>query len=360
MGVVLIENILKHLDEAPPDENRLEVVYRACTEVGSAVVTAVLTTVISFLPVFTMEAAEGKLFRPLAYTKTFALIGSIVVALTIIPPLAHWFIATKKRKETQKDTNPFTIWLRLSLCVFAALLTAVYLAGDWRPLGPGARLGNVIFVLLTVGSLLGFFYVIIRFYSRILTFLLRIKAVFLAFCALILVFGFTVWLGWSQVFGWLPDSIRKSRPYVAMAHILPGLGKEFMPALDEGSYLLMPTTMPHASIGEVMDVLSKQDRAIKAIPEVESVVGKLGRVESPLDPAPISMIETIITYKSEFVTDCQSRNDSRNNFRSEASTDCRTHCYVAKRYAGSDGTENLRTEFGNPRKSSAGDRRLSS
>ncbi|MGB0258803.1 MAG: efflux RND transporter permease subunit, partial [Coraliomargarita sp.] len=95
MGVVLVENILKHIDEAPPEENRLEVVYRACSEVGGAVTTAVLTTIISFLPVFTMEAAEGKLFQPLAYTKTFALIGSIVVALTVIPPLAHWVLARK-------------------------------------------------------------------------------------------------------------------------------------------------------------------------------------------------------------------------------------------------------------------------
>ncbi|MGE9293699.1 MAG: efflux RND transporter permease subunit, partial [Puniceicoccales bacterium] len=102
MGVVLIENILKHLDEAPPGENRLEVVYRACSEVGGAVVTAVLTTVISFLPVFTMEAAEGKLFRPLAYTKTFALIGSIVVALTVIPPLAHWLIAGRTKSSWAK------------------------------------------------------------------------------------------------------------------------------------------------------------------------------------------------------------------------------------------------------------------
>src|SRR5690606_33500807 len=86
MGIVIVENILEHLEKADPEESRLEVVYRACSEVGSAVLTAVLTTVISFLPVFTMEAAEGKMFRPLAYTKTFALIGSIVVALTIIPP----------------------------------------------------------------------------------------------------------------------------------------------------------------------------------------------------------------------------------------------------------------------------------
>ncbi len=89
-----------------------------------------------------------------------------------------------------------------------------------------------------------------------------------------------------------------------------------MPPLDEGSFLLMPTTMPHASIGEAMDVLQLQDRAIHAIPEVEEVVGKIGRVESPLDPAPISMIETIISYKSEYITD---QDGNRLNFRYDAS-----------------------------------------
>jgi Cu(I)/Ag(I) efflux system membrane protein CusA/SilA len=344
MGVVLIENILKHLDDAPPDESRLEVVYRACTEVAGAVVTAVLTTVISFLPVFTMEAAEGKLFRPLAYTKTFALIGSIVVALTIIPPLAHWFIAGRYKSHLAKIGLwggiglagllgaiflPWFPWwlaaLAVATAVFhlcspkipertqrgvfftfnfvVAVIVAFWLAADWKPLGPEAPLHNIIFVLLTVGGLLGFFYVFIRFYSRMLAFLLRFKTIFLAFSTLIVVFGFTVWIGFSSIFGWLPNSIQSSKPYVNMAHAVPGLGKEFMPDLDEGSYLLMPTTMPHASIGEVMDVLSKQDMAINAIPEVESAVGKLGRVESPLDPAPISMIETIISYKSEYITD---------------------------------------------------------
>ncbi|MBC2593204.1 efflux RND transporter permease subunit [Ruficoccus amylovorans] len=344
MGVVLIENILKHLDDSAPDENRLEVVYRACAEVGSAVVTAVLTTVISFLPVFTMEAAEGKLFRPLAYTKTFALIGSIVVALTIIPPLAHWFIAGRYKSTWSKYglwggigvigllgallVSWFPGWLGLLMVVVAsfhlagsaipqkvrkgvffafnfivAVLVAVWLAADWKPLGPEQHLHNILFVLIAVGGLLGFFLLFIRFYARMLTFLLRFKAAFIALSCLIVAFGFTVWMGWGKVVGWLPESIRQSRPYVAMAHAVPGLGKEFMPALDEGSYLLMPTTMPHASIGEVMDVLSKQDMAINAIPEVENAVGKLGRVESPLDPAPISMIETIISYKSEYITD---------------------------------------------------------
>lgn len=344
MGVVLIENILKHLDEAPPDENRLEVVYRACTEVASAVVTAVLTTVISFLPVFTMEAAEGKLFRPLAYTKTFALIGSIVVALTVIPPLAHWFIAGRSKSNLAKVTlwgavglfgivgifafTWFPWWLGLLLVASAAFhiagpripakvqrgtlfsfnfvvaaVVAVWLALDWKPLGPEVPLHNTIFVLLTVGGLLGFFYIFIRFYAPILQLLLKVKMLFVAGSLLIVLMGFTAWLGWEKTFGWMPEWAKKTDTYVAMNHTMPGLGKEFMPALDEGSYLLMPTTMPHASIGEVMDVLRKQDMAINAIPEVESAVGKLGRVESPLDPAPISMIETIISYKSEFITD---------------------------------------------------------
>jgi copper/silver efflux system protein len=344
MGVVLIENILKHLDEAPPDENRLEVVYRACSEVASAVVTAVLTTVISFLPVFTMEAAEGKLFRPLAYTKTFALIGSIVVALTVIPPLAHWVIAGRMRRKWSQwglwigaavigmigaiTLEWFPWWLGGLMVVVAAfkifgekltpglhrtilwgfnflvaVIVALWLAADWKPLGPDQQAHNVLFVLLTVGGLLGSFWLIIRYYATLLSLILRAKTLFLAFSAAIVLIGFCSWLGWAKVFSWMPESVRKTDTFVAISHAMPGLGKEFMPALDEGSYLLMPTTMPHASIGEVMDVLRKQDMAINAIPEVELAVGKLGRVESPLDPAPISMIETIINYKSEFLSD---------------------------------------------------------
>lgn len=343
MGVVLIENILKHLDDAPPEEDRLEVIYTACTEVASAVVTAVLTTVVSFLPVFTMVAAEGKLFRPLAYTKTFALVGAIVVALTIIPPLAHWFIAGRYKSQLAKIglwcgvgvagllaailVSWFPWWLgalavaaaifhisspkipdkmqRSTFYIFnfvVAVLVALWLAADWKPLGPEQHLHNILFVLITVGGLLGFFSVVIHFYARILAFLLRIKTVFLGISTLIIVFGLTVWIGFGNIFGWLPESIQSSKPYVSLSQAMPGFGKEFMPDLDEGSYLFMPTTMPHASIGEVMDILSKQDMAINAIPEVESAVGKLGRVESPLDPAPISMIETIISYKSEYIT----------------------------------------------------------
>ena len=306
MGVVLIENILKHLDEASAGEDRIEVVYRACTEVSGAVVTAVLTTVVSFLPVFTMEAAEGKLFQPLAFTKTFALIGSIVVVLTVIPSLAHWFLATKRQQRRQKqatETGLIGKALRFFLCFFVALMTSVLLANDWQPLGPERDFVNLSFVVLLIGGLLGGVHFFIKYYARMLAYLLRVKLVFLSLCSVFVLFGLMVWLGFGSLTGWMPQFVKASKPYVAMAHAVPGLGKEFMPSLDEGSFLFMPSTMPHASIGEVMDVIRKQDMAIHAIPEVELAVGKLGRVESPLDPAPISMIETIISYKSEYITD---------------------------------------------------------
>ena len=348
MGVVLIENILKHLDESSEDEDRLEVVYRACTEVGSAVVTAVLTTIISFLPVFTMEAAEGKLFRPLGFTKTFALFGSIVIALTIIPPIAHWLIAGKLKAgwtkmglwivtalagvfcplaliwfpawlgfalfgvasfNFLKDRLPAQIqqWTIYSFNFLIALTVALVLASDWKPIGPDHSIANAAFVIVAIGGLLGSFHFFIKYYSFLLAWVLKAKGLFLTFSAAIILFGLMVWIGFGAVFSWLPNAFKKNGIWSSAAHALPGLGKEFMPNLDEGSYLYMPTTMPHASIGEVMDVLRKQDMAINAIPEVEIAVGKLGRVESSLDPAPISMIETIISYKTEYKVDSNGR-----------------------------------------------------
>ncbi len=112
--------------------------------------------------------------------------------------------------------------------------------------------------------------------------------------------------------------MKRAGPVSAVAHTFPGLGKEFMPPLDEGSYLFMPTTMPHASIGEALDVLQKQDMAMHTIPEVDTVVGKIGRVESSLDPAPISMIETVINYKPEYLVDSSG---NRLRFRYDADED---------------------------------------
>ncbi|MBF0225282.1 MAG: efflux RND transporter permease subunit [Desulfobacterales bacterium] len=351
MGIVISDNILKHLNDADPNESRIEVVHRASAEVGGAVLTAVLTTVVSFLPVFTMIGAEGKLFKPLAYTKTFALIASIVIALTVLPPIAHTLfcskIATKRLKQFIDISLviggiilcwQLSIGGGLLLILFglyrlfegiipnglkqnipiAANILVIFAVGllltiDWEPLGPERGLvHNLIFVTGLIGGLLGLFKVFQYFYPRILYWALNHKILFLSIPSTLLVLSLTIWLGFGNIFGWMPDVIKKTPLVQKVAHLFPGLGKEFMPNLDEGSFLFMPTTMTHASIGEVLDILQKQDMAFNSIPEIESVVGKLGRAETPLDPAPISMIETVINYKPEYITDKSGR---RINFR---------------------------------------------
>jgi Cu(I)/Ag(I) efflux system membrane protein CusA/SilA len=236
----------------------------------------------------------------------------------------------------------------------AVLLVGILLSEHWLPLGPEkGSLRNFAFVAILIGGLLAFFQVFQNYlYKPILKWCLDHKVLFLCLPALILLVGFGVWLGPRFVFGRIPkeyDAQSLSQEQVAelpafehfkyelgglrntpwedlhhvplatklkwtLATTWKGFGKEFMPPLDEGSYLYMPTTMPHASIGEAIDVLSLQDRRINAIPEVELAVGKIGRVRSPLDPAPISMIETVVNYRSEYIVD---RDGHRINYRSD-------------------------------------------
>jgi Cu(I)/Ag(I) efflux system membrane protein CusA/SilA len=320
MGIVICENILKHLEKAAPGENLLHVVHKASAEVGSAVLTAVLTTVVSFLPVFTMSGAEGKLFKPLAYTKTFALIASVIIALAVLPPLAHLLFCsrfkTKKSKKSKKNINLKTKTI-LSIVIIAVLVgMGIYiLSQDWQPLGPEKGvIRNLLFLSILMSTLLLFFKMFHHFYSKMLNWCLHNKLIFLSLPSALFFLGLTIWLGFETTFGWLPDFFIKTKTAQYGIHLFPGLGKEFMPNLDEGSFLFMPTTMSHASIGEALDILQKQDMAIKSIPEIDSVVGKLGRAETPLDPAPVSMIETIINYKSEFKTNTQGQ---RINFKYE-------------------------------------------
>lgn len=362
MGIILTENILKHLEEAAPEADTLTVIFKASHEVAGAVLTAVTTTVVSFLPVFTMIGAEGKLFRPLAFTKTFALAASVIVALTIIPPAAHvlmggrieskslrrgaWFallvlgivaslmltwwvgaiLIALSAYKLYEDRIPrrFVHFGPYAASAVAALVVGVLLTQEWLPLGPQkGLLRNLLFVGGLIGSILGFFTLFQRFlYEPILRWCLNHKLAFLTLPSTILLFGGSAWLGFDRIFAFVPktlsvvgvseSTVRESRPWQAATNVLPGLGKEFMPPLDEGSFLYMPTTMPHASIGEAMDVLQLQNQLLVSIPEVESVVGKVGRAETPLDPAPVSMIETYITYKSEYKTDADGH---RLNFR---------------------------------------------
>ncbi len=363
MGIVIVENIVEHLRKAKNGEGRLGIVYRATSEVGGAVLTAVATTVVSFLPIFTMEAAEGKLFKPLAFTKTFALIASIIVALIVIPSYAQLLFSSKKKNRRNKKVINLAIsfiglvlvflltwWIGLIVVLvglfrlwekninsktkelitkavnyLAVFIVSLFLSNHWLPLGPEkGTFVNFLFVVLMIGGLLLFFSYFQKIYGKILKWTLEHKKSFLTLVVVVLLIGGMSWMGFNSFFGWLPNFIKSSAPVSFIAHKFPGLGKEFMPPLDEGSYLYMPTTMPHASIGEALDVIKKQDMAFTAIPEIESAVGKLGRADTPLDPAPVSMIETIINYKPRYIKDKKGKRlefkfnpDDKDYFRDE-------------------------------------------
>ena len=318
MGIVLTENILRHIRSAPPEESRVETIYRASTEVGSAVVTAVATTVVGFLPVFSMIGAEGKLFRPLAYTKTFALLGSVLVALLLIPPLAL-ILFPRRSTDRAEDSTPtasaghWTQRTPLAVNALLVLLVGCLLAWSWEPLGPDRNVVNAVFVVGTVLALVLGFLVFQRLYEPILRWCLGHKLLFLSLPTSLVALGLVIWLGAERVSGVVPaalsrvgldaECVEPDSLRAKVGRTFPGLGKEFMPDLDEGSYLFMPTTMPHASIGEALDVLRKLDLAIEGIPEVELAVGKIGRVDSALDPAPVSMVETIVNYAPEYAID---------------------------------------------------------
>lgn len=348
MGIILSENMLQHMERAEPDESLLEVIYRASSEVAHAIITAITMTIVSFLPVFTMVAAEGKLFRPLAFTKTFALVASIIIVITMLPPFAHWFFSIRiKRRPLKIAWNglllaggfiiaitimPWAGFLLMAIGVLngagifvgkkyqsyvpAANMALVVLAVTWLltrvwlPLGPGtAFILNFLGVAILLGIIMGSFWLVIYYYRPILDWCLNNKGLFLSIPTSLAVLAVVIWLGFSSVFGFVSTGfnavgidIKQTPPWQAAQSTFPGLGEEFMPPLDEGSFLLMPTTMPHAGIEESKDIMQKIDMRVASIPEVETVVGKMGRTESALDPAPISMYENIITYKTEYKT----------------------------------------------------------
>ena len=311
VGVILSENIIRHLEENKEKLPVNEVVYNATTEVSGAIITAVLTTIISFIPVFTMIGAEGKLFRPLAFTKTFALTASIIVALFLIPPFASFLFKKRSIKKVSRlIINSLLIllgitaliygyWLGFVLIAFgissilkwqekiteqtanysniiiSALAIIFLLAEYWRPLGVDKSIfWNLVFVAIICFGLLGVFTLFRRYYTRILNWALANKILFLSIPTAIIICGFL---------------------------IMKNTGKEFMPSLNEGSFLLMPTSMPHSGVEENKRVLQQLDMAVATIPEIKTVVGKAGRVESSLDPAPLSMYENLIQYKSEYM-----------------------------------------------------------
>jgi Cu(I)/Ag(I) efflux system membrane protein CusA/SilA len=220
-AIVLIENLHKHMERTPlTDANRWQVVAAATTEVGPALFFSLLIITVSFLPVFTLEAQEGRMFSPLAFTKTYAMAASAALAVTLVPVLMGYFVRGRVRPEA---SNPINRALRQ---MYAPILASVLRH-------PGA-----VVVVAVVVTLVGF---------------------------------------------WPASRI----------------GSEFIPPLDEGDLMYMPTTYPGLSIGEARELLQQTDKLIKTVPEVANVFGKIGRAETATDPAPLTMIETFIQLKPQ-------------------------------------------------------------
>ncbi|MCJ7582439.1 MAG: efflux RND transporter permease subunit [Candidatus Aminicenantes bacterium] len=344
VGIVFTENIMRHMglpeNSGARGKKLLNVIYSAITEVAGAVITALSTTIVSFLPVFAMEAAEGKLFKPLAFTKSFTMLAALLIGLIFIPTFAHvvFSLHIDKKKVKQiwsilliaaglilsiftgyfialaltayglnslfKDSWPESkkYWINIITTAITVVIVVFFLTKAWMPLrAHNSLFTNFLFVIVLVGLILGILSLVILFYPKILRWCLENKWKFLAVPILFVVFGIICWQGFNKFFGFMPGFIQKTGVYRSLNSALPGIGKEFMPSLDEGSFLLMPTTMPHSGIEENLEVIRILDKKVNAIPEVESVVGKWGRVNSALDPAPTSMFENVINYKSEYI-----------------------------------------------------------
>ena len=352
VGVVFTENIVRHLDEPENKGARgqklTSVIYTAATEVAPAVITALTTTVVSFLPVFAMEAAEGKLFRPLAFTKTFAMISAFIIGILFIPALANLVFSIRfDRKKTRifwnslliagsialmilsgswiaiililvginnlleflwkEDQKKYTNYINIALTL---IVVVYYLTHLWMPMGAqNSFLVNFLFVAAIIVVVLGILMSVVHYYKSILNWALNNKWKFLSIPIFFIVLGITTWTGFNNIFGFVNKGfnvvgvdLKETSGWKALSSTFPGFGKEFMPTLDEGSFLLMPTTMPHSGVQENIEVIRMLDLKVNSIPEVESVVGKWGRVNSALDPAPISMYENVINYKPEFLS----------------------------------------------------------
>ncbi|GMM69055.1 CusA/CzcA family heavy metal efflux RND transporter [Alteromonas sp. MTD1] len=220
-AIVMIENMHKHMEKTPlTDENRWQIVSKAASEVGPALFFSLLIITVSFLPVFILEAQEGRMFSPLAYTKTYAMAASAGLAITLVPVLMGYFIRGKIVSEKKNPLN------RLLIAIYMPVLKQV----------------------------------------------MKFPKSTIVAAILVTIVGF-----------WPVDKI----------------GSEFIPPLDEGDLMYMPTTYPGISIGKAREILQQTDKLIKTVPEVETVFGKVGRAESATDPAPLTMIETFIQLKPQ-------------------------------------------------------------
>ncbi|MEQ8791536.1 MAG: efflux RND transporter permease subunit [Pirellulaceae bacterium] len=318
LGIIVSETIYDHLadweKEGRPggDEQRLRVIQQAAGEVAPAVVTAVATTVVSFLPVFLLTGRDYKLFAPLAWTKTFSLLAALIVAVTVVPLLSRMLLTSKRLGWLTRCAGASALSLLLAATCFWLWgdMAASQLPFDKLPLVALSAAGGWAIGFWMLGERLRpaeqnpVSRLIQGFYEPTLRLLLAHKLAFLCVPGLFLVLGLGAWLGLPRVLRpaerftqALGADLNGVPGYVAAKHALPGLKSSDWIALDEGSWFYMPTLYPAASFSQAMEVLQTQDALIKQIPEVENVLGKIGRIESALDPAPAAMIETYVMLK---------------------------------------------------------------
>lgn len=316
VGVVFVESIIRYM-EMPENKGirkgkaMVNLIYKAVSEVSGAIATAMITTIVSFLPVFAMEAQEGKMFSPLAYTKTYALASAFVLGLILLPTLSYILFSVRiNSKPIRKILNYILVAAGLLLSVLygsipALGLTAVglnnllahrwkkpgtgnyinigialavatyFLAEEWLPMGPQKGIFiNLLFVAGCIVAILSLLWLLVIYYERILRWCLDNRWKFMLLPAVTILFGILIW---------------------------KRIGQEFMPSLNEGSFLLMPTSMPHTGIEQNLNYIEALDKRLAAIPEVETAIGKWGRINSALDPAPAQMFENTINYRPEYI-----------------------------------------------------------
>ncbi len=318
MGIIILENVYDRLAEWEADgspgasEHRLIVIREAASEVVPAVIAAVSTTIVSFLPVFFLTGRDHRLFAPLAWTKTFALASSLIVAVVVVPMLCRVLLRSSQPSRFRRIATATGTGALLGV-----LCHSIW--GDALSLRTGLSPNLVTLLGFTAGAAVGWWLAaerikpmdhnpVSRFvrwlYGGRLKFALQHKLLSLSFPAVILVVGLGAWIGLptvlrpveklANVFG---ADLNEIPGYVDAKHLFTGLQSDDWIALDEGSWFYMPSLYPAASFNQAMETLQSQDAMIKRIPEVANVLGKIGRVESALDPAPAAMVETYVMLK---------------------------------------------------------------
>ena len=318
MGIIILENIYGGLSDWEAagalggPKQRLVVIRESAAEVVPAVITAVSTTVVSFLPVFFLTGRDHRLFAPLAWTKTFALASSLIVAVAVVPMLSRIFLKSSIASR----------WSSLLAAVGGAALSAglcLFVWGKhiatWISLGlPWTTTASA-----AIGFAIGWWMsrekirpmennpvsrFVLWLYAGRLRLALRRKVLMLSFPMMLFVIGLGAWIGLptvlrpvEKVVSLLGADLNEVPGYVDLKHTFTGLKTDDWIALDEGSWFYMPSLYPAASFSQAMEVLQTQDVLIQQIPEVQDVLGKIGRVDSALDPAPAAMVETYVMLK---------------------------------------------------------------